>query len=41
MKHRVLVVEDDPTVSDVVRRYLEQAGCEVRLAAWRKELRVA
>ncbi|BFU45508.1 response regulator transcription factor [Krasilnikovia sp. MM14-A1004] len=31
--HRVLVVDDDPTVSDVVRRYLEQAGCEVRLAA--------
>jgi len=27
------VVDDDPTVSDVVRRYLEQAGCEVRLAA--------
>ncbi|MFC7529211.1 response regulator transcription factor [Actinoplanes sp. GCM10030250] len=33
MGHRVLVVDDDPTVSDVVRRYLEQAGCEVRLAA--------
>jgi DNA-binding response OmpR family regulator len=33
MRHRVLVVDDDPTVSDVVRRYLEQAGCEVRLAA--------
>jgi DNA-binding response OmpR family regulator len=32
MGHRVLVVDDDPTVSDVVRRYLEQAGCEVRLA---------
>jgi DNA-binding response OmpR family regulator len=31
--HRVLVVDDDPTVSDVVRRYLEQDGCEVRLAA--------
>ncbi|WP_433364874.1 response regulator transcription factor [Actinoplanes sp. CA-142083] len=30
--HRVLVVDDDPTVSDVVRRYLEQDGCEVRLA---------
>ncbi|WP_305787019.1 response regulator transcription factor [Symbioplanes lichenis] len=29
----VLVVDDDPTVSDVVRRYLEQAGCRVRLAA--------
>ncbi|AGL16908.1 response regulator transcription factor [Actinoplanes sp. N902-109] len=29
---RVLVVDDDPTVSDVVRRYLEQDGCEVRLA---------
>ncbi|WFE47953.1 response regulator transcription factor [Verrucosispora sp. WMMD1129] len=33
MGHRVLVVDDDPTVSDVVRRYLEQAGCEVQLAA--------
>ncbi|GAB3837726.1 hypothetical protein GCM10029963_03000 [Micromonospora andamanensis] len=32
MGHRVLVVDDDPTVSDVVRRYLEQAGCEVQLA---------
>jgi DNA-binding response OmpR family regulator len=31
--HRVLVVDDDPTVSDVVRRYLEQDGFEVRLAA--------
>jgi len=28
----VLVVDDDPTVSDVVRRYLEQDGCRVRLA---------
>jgi DNA-binding response OmpR family regulator len=28
----VLVVDDDPTVSDVVRRYLEQDGFEVRLA---------
>jgi DNA-binding response OmpR family regulator len=28
---RVLVVDDDPTVSDVVRRYLEQEGCQVRL----------
>ena len=26
---RVLVVDDDPTVSDVVRRYLERAGFEV------------
>jgi len=26
------VVDDDPTVSDVVRRYLEQDGCQVRLA---------
>jgi DNA-binding response OmpR family regulator len=33
MGHRVLVVDDDPTVSDVVRRYLEQAGCDVELAA--------
>jgi DNA-binding response OmpR family regulator len=31
--HHVLVVDDDPTVSDVVRRYLEQDGCQVRLAA--------
>jgi DNA-binding response OmpR family regulator len=29
----VLVVDDDPTISDVVRRYLEQDGCAVRLAA--------
>ncbi|WP_184956759.1 response regulator transcription factor [Paractinoplanes abujensis] len=33
MEHQVLVVDDDPTVSDVVRRYLEQSGCRVRLAA--------
>jgi DNA-binding response OmpR family regulator len=33
MGHRVLVVDDDPTVSDVVRRYLEQDGCDVQLAA--------
>ncbi|MEU8241081.1 response regulator transcription factor [Actinoplanes missouriensis] len=33
MTHQVLVVDDDPTVSDVVRRYLEQDGCRVRLAA--------
>nr|WP_221379250.1 response regulator transcription factor [Actinoplanes polyasparticus] len=31
MTHQVLVVDDDPTVSDVVRRYLEQDGCRVRL----------
>jgi DNA-binding response OmpR family regulator len=30
---RVLVVDDDKTVSDVVRRYLEHDGCEVSLAA--------
>jgi two-component system, OmpR family, response regulator ResD len=30
---RVLVVDDDPTVSDVVRRYLQRDGLEVRLAA--------
>jgi len=29
----VLVVDDDPTISDVVRRYLEQDGFRVRLAA--------
>jgi len=28
----VLVVDDDPTVSDVVRRYLEHAGYQVTLA---------
>ncbi len=33
MGHRVLVVDDDPTVSDVVRRYLEQDGFTVGLAA--------
>jgi DNA-binding response OmpR family regulator len=27
----VLVVDDDPIVGDVVRRYLEQDGCQVRL----------
>jgi DNA-binding response OmpR family regulator len=30
---RVLVVDDDPTISDVVRRYLERAGYEVTHAA--------
>ena len=30
VSHQVLVVDDDPTVSDVVRRYLEQDGCRVR-----------
>jgi two-component system, OmpR family, response regulator ResD len=30
---RVLVVDDDPTVSDVVRRYLERAGFVVDKAA--------
>jgi len=30
--HRVLVVDDDPIVADVVCRYLEQDGCHVRLA---------
>ena len=29
----MLVVDDDPIVSDVMRRYLEQDGCRVRLAA--------
>jgi DNA-binding response OmpR family regulator len=33
MGHRVLVVDDDLTVSDVVRRYLLQAGCDVELAS--------
>jgi DNA-binding response OmpR family regulator len=33
MGHRVLVVDDDPVVGDVVRRYLEQDGYRVRLAA--------
>jgi DNA-binding response OmpR family regulator len=33
MTERVLVVDDDATVSDVVRRYLERGGYEVRLAA--------
>ncbi|MCA2211514.1 response regulator transcription factor [Jidongwangia harbinensis] len=31
MNCRVLVVDDDPTVSDVVRRYLEQEGYRVEL----------
>ncbi|HSV64800.1 MAG TPA: response regulator transcription factor [Mycobacteriales bacterium] len=30
---RVLVVDDDPTVSDVVRRYLERAGLAVEVCA--------
>jgi DNA-binding response OmpR family regulator len=29
----ILVVDDDPTVADVVRRYLERAGMTVELAA--------
>jgi DNA-binding response OmpR family regulator len=33
MGQHVLVVDDDPTVSDVVRRYLERAGVEVTLAS--------
>jgi DNA-binding response OmpR family regulator len=33
MGQRVLVVDDDPTVSDVVRRYLERADIEVTLAS--------
>jgi len=33
MGQRVLVVDDDPTVSDVVRRYLEREGFTVGLAA--------
>ncbi len=33
MAQRVLVVDDDRTVSDVVRRYLERAGLAVTLAA--------
>jgi DNA-binding response OmpR family regulator len=33
MGQRVLVVDDDPTVSDVVRRYLERAGLAVSHAA--------
>jgi DNA-binding response OmpR family regulator len=33
MGQSILVVDDDPTVSDVVRRYLERAGYQVHLAA--------
>jgi DNA-binding response OmpR family regulator len=33
MGQHVLVVDDDPTVSDVVRRYLERSDFEVTLAA--------
>ena len=33
MSESILVVDDDPTVSDVVRRYLERAGYTVTLAA--------
>jgi DNA-binding response OmpR family regulator len=31
MTHRVLVVDDDPTVSEVLCRYLEQAGFDVEV----------
>ena len=30
---RILVVDDDPTVSDVVRRYFDKAGMSVQVAA--------
>ncbi|MEJ3745585.1 response regulator transcription factor [Actinomycetes bacterium KLBMP 9797] len=33
MAQRVLVVDDDPTVSDVVCRYLQRAGYDVSMAA--------
>ena len=33
MTGHVLVVDDDPTVTDVVRRYLERAGYRVRTAS--------
>ena len=33
MTAAILVVDDDPTVADVVRRYLERAGMAVELAA--------
>jgi DNA-binding response OmpR family regulator len=33
MGQRILVVDDDPTVSDVVRRYLERVGMEVVLTS--------
>jgi DNA-binding response OmpR family regulator len=33
MGQRILVVDDDPTVSDVVRRYLERVGLEVSLTS--------
>jgi DNA-binding response OmpR family regulator len=33
MAGQILVVDDDPTVSDVVRRYLERAGFTVTLSA--------
>ncbi len=33
MSGTILVVDDDPTVSDVVRRYLERAGFAVTLSA--------
>src|SRR2546430_11248614 len=33
MAGQILVVDDDPTVSDVVRRYLERAGYTVTLSA--------
>jgi DNA-binding response OmpR family regulator len=32
MVTRVLVVDDDPTITDVLSRYLTRAGCEVLLA---------
>jgi DNA-binding response OmpR family regulator len=33
MSESILIVDDDPTVSDVVRRYLERAGYAVTLSA--------
>ncbi len=33
MAHRVLVVDDDPTVAEVLTRYLVRAGYEVETAA--------
>jgi DNA-binding response OmpR family regulator len=33
MNARVLIVEDDPTVAEVVARYLEREGCRVEIVA--------
>ena len=37
MTSRVLIADDDAVVRDIVRRYLERDGLEVRLAGYGNE----